>query len=245
MKAFLACSVDQGLRFFARGAYTAPMPIPKPSPDRPPLRANVFESMQYANTTLALLFPSYVERGSIMPCANLFIGGPDAEFGHFFHENTEEEVALVIADHGALKETGTVMIAPLLHGVNSFMKDPKDPASFLLIVITQRQRDSGAQSERILFRCKCNEVLFEHAFDATPPDTFAFGEDKLLITTRESSAAAEAFNGDEKARTCKRCGNVSAPFPIGPWGWTRHASQHRAVARGRTILAAAAAGSGQ
>jgi hypothetical protein len=217
------------------------MPIPKPSPDRPPLRANVFEFMQYANTSLAPLFPAYLERGSIMPCATVFMGGPDAEFGHFFHENTEEEVALVMADHGAHKGTGTVMIAPLLHGVNSFLKDPHDPASFLLIVITQRQRDAGAQSEKILFRCKCNEVLFEYAFDATPPDTFAFGEEKILITTRESSMAAEAFNADEGARTCKRCGTVSKPFPIDSWGWSRHTAQFRTVARARAILAAAGA----
>jgi hypothetical protein len=216
--------------------------IPKPSPDRPPLRANVFEAMQYANTSLAPMFPTYLERGSIVPCATLFIGGPDAEFGHFFHENTEEEVALVMADNKAHKGTGTVMIAPLHHGVNSFLKDPKDPESFLLIMITQRQRDRDAQSERILFRCKCNEVLFDFGFDATPPDTFEAGVDKILITTRESSAAAEAFNADENLRTCKRCGTVAAPFPITPWGWTQHTAQYRAVARARSILTAAANG---
>jgi hypothetical protein len=196
--------------------------------------------MQYANTSLAPLFPPYLERGSIMPCATLFVGGPEAEFGHFFHENTEEEVALVIADHGAHKGTGTVMIAPLHHGVNSFLKDPKDPESFLLIMITQRQRDAGPQAERILFRCKCNEVLFEYGFDATPPDAFVPGVDKILITTRDSSAAAEAFNADEKLRTCKRCGTVAAPFPIAPWGWTQHTLQHRTVARARAILSGTA-----
>lgn len=214
--------------------------IPPPSPDRPPLRANVFEFMQYANTSLAPMFPTYLERGSIVPCATLFIGGPDAEFGHFFHENTEEEVALVMADHGAHKGTGTVMIAPLHHGVNSFLKDPKDPASFLLIMITQRQRDAGPQAERILFRCKCNEVLYDFGFDATPPATFVPGVDKILITTRDSSSAAEAFNADEKLRTCKRCGTVAPPFPIAPWGWTQHTAQHRAVARARAVLTTAA-----
>jgi len=212
--------------------------IPPPSPERPPLRTNVFEFMQYANTSLAPLFPAYLERGSIVPAATLFIGGEDAEYGHFFHDNTEEEVGLVIADRGAHKNTGSVMVAPLLHGVNCFLKDPKDPESFMLTVITQRQREHDPQSERVFFRCGCNEVLFEHTFDATPADTFQTDVDKILLTTLESGDAAAAFNADQALRTCKRCGKVSPPFPLAAWGWLQHANQHRAVARARAVLTA-------
>jgi len=214
------------------------MPIPKPSPDRPPLRTNVFEFMQFSNTSLAPLFPAYLERGAIVPCATLFIGGPDAEYGHFFHENTEEEVGLVIADRGAHKGTGTVMVAPQLHGVNSFLKDPKDPESFMLIIITQRQRERDAQSERVFFRCGCNEVLFEHKYDATPVDAFEPDGVKIFLTTNESADAAAAFNADVALRTCKRCGTVAPPFPLAAWGWLQHAQQYRAVARARAVLLA-------
>jgi hypothetical protein len=192
--------------------------------------------MQYSNTSLAPLFPSYVERGAIVPCATLFMGGKDAEYGHFFHENTEEEVGLVIADQGALKGTGTIMVAPQLHGVNCFLKDPKDPESFLLIVITQRQSDEGAQSERVFFRCGCNNVLFERSFDATPVDAFEPDVDKIFLSTPHSAATAEAFNADVALRTCSRCGKVHEPFPLDAWGWSRHTSQHRAVARARAAL---------
>ena len=194
--------------------------------------------MQYSNTSLAPLFPSYVERGSIVPCATLFMGGKDAEYGHFFHDNTEEEVGLVIADHGAVKGTGTIMVTPQLHGVNCFLKDPKDPESFLLIVITQRQSDQGPQSERVFFRCGCNNVLFEHSYDATPEDTFQRDIDKIFVSTPQSAAAAEAFNADIALRTCSRCGKVHEPFPVGAWGWSQHASQYRTVARARATLAA-------
>jgi hypothetical protein len=142
----------------------------------------------------------------------------------------------VIADHGAHKGSGTVMVAPQLHGVNCFLKDPKDPESFLLIVITQRQSDSGEQKERVFFRCGCNQVLFEHAYDATPADTFKTGVDKVFVSMPQSSVAAETFNADVALRTCKRCGTVAAPFPVSAWGWTQHANQHRTVARARAVL---------
>lgn len=210
--------------------------IPPPAPDRPPLRTSVFEFMQFSNTTLAPLFPAYIERGAIVPAGTLFIGGPDAEYGHFFHDNTEEEVGLVIADHGAVKGTGTIMVAPQLHGVNCFLKDPEDPESFLMIVITSRQRDADAQSERVFFRCGCNQVLFEYGYDATPDDTFSPSPVKLFKTMRESAAAAEAFNADVAARTCSRCGKVHDPFPVERWGWSQHASQHRTIARAHDVL---------
>lgn len=195
--------------------------------------------MQFSNTSLSPLFPAYLQRGAIVPCATMFIGAPGAEYGHFFHENTEEEVGLVIADHGAVKGTGTVMVAPLLHGVNAFLKDSSDPESFLLIVITQRQNERNEQKERVFFRCGCNQVLFEHSFDSTPSERFEGDVDHAFTSLIESSEAAERFNADETNRTCSRCGKVAAPFPVGAWGWTQHSAQYRAVARARAELTAA------
>jgi hypothetical protein len=197
--------------------------IPPPSADRPPLRANAYEFAQTANTTLAPMFP-YVQRGAIVPTTTLFTGGPDAEYGHFFHDNTEEEVALVIADNGGIKNRGMVMIAPQLHGVQCFLKDPADPESFLLIVITQRQRDAGEQKERVFFRCGCNNVLFERGYDATPDEAYDPRRNTGFTTIVQSAAIAGEFNGDEANRTCSRCGKVSPAFPLGAWGWATYAA---------------------
>ena len=137
---------------------------------------------------------------------------------------------------GTMKPTGTVMIAPLLHGVQCFLKDPKDPENYLLIVITQRQPDDREQRERVFFRCGCNEILFEYAYDATPAGTYDPHSHELLLTTRHSSEAAERFNDDVANRTCKRCGKVADPFPIEAWGWTTHTRAHDVADRARAAL---------
>jgi hypothetical protein len=206
--------------------------IPRPSPDRPPLRVNAYEHAQLANTSLAPLFP-YMQRGAIVPTTTLFVGSPDAEFGHFFHENTEEEVALVIADHEGLKGKGMMMIAPQLHGVQCFLKEPHDPQSFLLIVITQRQNDTEAQRERVFFRCGCNNVLFERSYDSTPADVHDPRANHVFITNRESAAVAIEYNSDEALRTCSKCGKVNPPFPHRAWGWEAHTVLHTVAADAR------------
>lgn len=209
--------------------------IPPPSPDRPPLRSNVYEAAWMANTSLATMFP-YVHRGAIVPGVTLFMGGENAEYGHFFHENTEEEIALVMGGRGTMKPTGTVMIAPLLHGVQAFLKDPKDPQNYLLIVITQRQPDDREQHERVFWRCGCNEVLFEFAYESTPSAVYDPHSSEMLLTTRYSSEAAERFNADVANRTCKRCGKVAEPFPVEAWGWTLNTRSHDAVETARAAL---------
>jgi hypothetical protein len=215
--------------------------IAPPSPDRPPLRVNAYEHAQLANTSLAPLFP-YMQRGAIVPTTTLFVGSPDAEFGHFFHENTEEEVALVIADRNGIKGKGMVMIAPQLHGVQCFLKEPHDPESFLLIVITQRQNDTAEQKERVFFRCGCNNVLFERSYDATPADTYDPRANHVFLTTSKSAAVAIEYNSDETNRTCSKCGKVNPPFPHQAWGWEAHTTLHTAAADARraNVLAEAA-----
>ena len=63
------------------------------------------------------------------------------------------------------------MAQPNLHGVNSFLRDPESPDSFLLVTIVQRQSDTEAQTEKLIWRCmKCHEHLFVHEFTDRPTD---------------------------------------------------------------------------
>jgi hypothetical protein len=212
--------------------------IPKPSPDRPPLRVNAYEFLASANTSLLPFFP-YVERGAIVPAGNLVYGGPDRDYGHFYHQNTEEEVVLTMGERGALKGTGTIMNTPLEHGVNSFLKDPADPESFLCNVIVQRQRESGPQSERFYIRCGCNEIIYSLAFDGTPGDVYDPRIHSNFKTLGDSARGVDEFNSDESVRTCKRCGKIAAPFPRDTWGWNRHDDTYRFAMKAEQTLQAA------
>jgi len=49
--------------------------ISAPSPNRSPLKVNVYEFAKDPATTLAPLFP-YFDAGSIVPCLSVFRGGP-------------------------------------------------------------------------------------------------------------------------------------------------------------------------
>jgi hypothetical protein len=67
--------------------------IPPPDPDREPLKVNVYERMSKAAAQLTPLFP-YDSAGAIIPAGAVLVGGPDVEYGHFFHWNTVNEVAV-------------------------------------------------------------------------------------------------------------------------------------------------------
>ena len=100
--------------------------IPAPRPDRPPLHSNAFDVAQGSNTQLKPLFP-YLHPGAMVPASALLIGGPDADYGHFFHHNTQHEIVLTLAANGAMLTTGQLFVGALIHGVNSFLKNEKDP----------------------------------------------------------------------------------------------------------------------
>jgi len=65
--------------------------IPARSPNRSPLKVNVFEFARDAATTLAPLFP-YFDTGSIVPGLSVFRGEPGRCYGRFQHFNTVDEV---------------------------------------------------------------------------------------------------------------------------------------------------------
>jgi hypothetical protein len=142
--------------------------IPPPNPDREPLKVNVYERRAKAAAELMPLFP-YDSAGAILPAGAVMVGGPDMEYGHFFHWNTVNEVVVTYGGNGAMLAPGQIMALQQLHGVNSFLRDEKDPEAFAVMVVTQHQSSSGDQSEALIARCKkCKAELVRHSYDATP-----------------------------------------------------------------------------
>ncbi len=209
--------------------------IPPPDGGREPLKVNVYERMQHANTKLVPLFP-YYGPGAMVLSGAVFRGSPGYDVGHFFHKNSVQEVTFVWGSSGALLETGRVMAGASLHGVNSFLRDPDSPDSFVLVTICQRQTDSEPQTEQVIFRCtKCHEHLLVHEFTETPSDdeTMRFPE---FPTINQSVEPVERFNRDEAVRTCAKCGHLNDQFPMERWGWDQWAMQQRTANEARDAL---------
>lgn len=226
--------------------------IPKPTGRREPLKTNVFERMVGASSQLLELFP-YHDSGAVVPCGAIFTGDPDdGEFGHFFHWNTVEELTVVYGANGAMLQTGQIFANQSLHGVNSFLRDPKDPGAYAVMTITQRQSEEGEQREAIIFRCqKCHQQLLRFEYESTPkgldgyrPDQWGGTPDDeypMFSTTWGSAEAAARYN-DESVRTCGKCGHVNDEFPEPKWGWTRYVEQSRTTNRSKAALRSAIQG---
>ena len=168
--------------------------IPPPRPYWPPLHSNAFDVAEGSNTQLKPLFP-YLHPGAMVPCSALLIGGPNADYGHFFHHNTQHEIVLTLAANGAMLPTGQLYVGAVIHGVNSFLKNEKDPKSFATFVITQMQAESGVQTEGCSLRCaKCHEQIFFKEFDATPVPDATEANLPLVV------AALPALFGDIRTR---------------------------------------------
>ncbi|MBN1209672.1 MAG: hypothetical protein JXB05_32790 [Myxococcaceae bacterium] len=214
--------------------------IPPPRADRPPLRVNVFNAMQKANTTLTLLFP-YLHAGAIVPASSLFLGGPGQDYGQFYHHNSVDEVIIAFAANEATLETGQVYTGGRVHGVNSFLKDQTRPGSFALFTVTQRQLDEGPQPEALSLICSaCRKQLFKCEFDgASSPEAVEL--DHPFATLVVPQEQLREFNADAARRTCPDCGHVNAPFPLRAWGWDLYASQSAAMAQARQALIRASA----
>ncbi len=214
-----------------------------PDPVRPPLAANIFRVMEQANSELIPLFP-YLHEGAMVPGGSIFRGGQGVDYGHFFHSNSVDEVALVFGSSGAHVPPGQVYALSRVHGVTSPLRDDAEPNSFQVGTITQRQSIGGDQTEAILFRCKkCGEELFRHDYDATPvADDGSTGEPYPGFGTLAGSlVAADAYNDDEAAHTCKSCGTLNPHFPVDIWGWKRYAEQSWTINAARKSLDAMAA----
>ncbi|MDP4511793.1 cupin domain-containing protein [Nonomuraea turcica] len=224
--------------------------IPLPGRDKEVLKINVFERGMSLNTQLAPMFP-YVGPGDLVPTACLLRGRPGEEYGQFWHENSQEEVTYAFGSNLAMLPAGSLVVAPKIHGVNSFLKEPHNPDAFLFLVIVQRQSDADAnpedQYEAIHLRCEeCQEMLLRHVFSADPtrPQDHGGHEDDrypAFATVHGAVVAAEKFNNDEELRTCGKCGHLNAPFPAATWGWHHYVSQSRLVNTARSQVSPTAA----
>ena len=209
-----------------------------------PLKVNVYDFARTATTTLAPLFP-YAEPGSIVPCVTAFRGSPGRRFGAFQHFNTVDEVMMNFGSHGAAPRPGMVATGAALHQVSVRMTDPDDENACQLNVITQRQSEDGAsQHERVTFFCvNCQAALMERSFPSHPSATaenrYDAGSRGPLETVIESAHTAEAYNGDDDARTCKKCSHVNEAFPLEYWGWRRYVEQSLTSADARRSFVAA------
>lgn len=224
--------------------------IPPPSGKREPLKVNVFDLMTGAASQLLPLFP-YHDAGAIVPTGSIMTGDPhDSDFGHFFHYNTVEEVAITFGAHQAMLQTGQIFVTQQLHGVNSFLRDSADPEAFILITVTQHQAEEEDQAEAILFRCqRCSEQLVRFDYNATPKgsaghdptqwDGHLDDEVQMFATIWGSDRAALEYE-PEPARTCPNCGHVSPPHPHHKWGWNRYVAQVRTADSAKRALRAAA-----
>jgi hypothetical protein len=224
--------------------------IPLPTGHREPMKVNVYNFMTGATCQLLPLFP-YDDAGAMVPCGAVFTGDPeDSEFGHFFHYNTVQEVAVTFGANNAMLQSGQIFVTQQLHGVNSFLRDTADPEAFIMMTITQHQSEDGDQDEAILFRCqKCHEELLRHEYNATPKgvdgyDPSQWGgsmtdEVPMFTTIWGTNKAAVDYN-DESVRTCPKCGHLNAPHPHHKAGWQRYLNQVRAAESAKRALRSAA-----
>jgi len=215
--------------------------IPKPDPNREPLKANVYRLVQSSPTALVPLFP-YVDEGSIVPCAATFSGGPGRRYGRFQHFNTVDEIAVMFGASGQLtRGAGMVRVGPKLHMVQAPMENPEDPANSGVVVITQRQSIGEEQREEYRFVCeKCDRRLFIMEADATPPKRGATPPGASpFLTIVETAEAARRFNDDEASRKCKHCGHQNPPFPSESWGWDVYVRQSGVAQRAQASMTAA------
>lgn len=209
--------------------------MPKPSADRQPLKANVYEVSRTLVSTLTPLFP-YMDEGAIVPTVALFYGDAAGGYGYFQHVNTVDEIAIIFGAGGTTGrgKGGLVRLSTRDHGVGNLLTDPTSPACYSLVTITQRQSTGMEQKESVSFDCeKCGTQVFKFEYVSRPPrrghQRDEMGSIPFLPTVIESANAAEAYNSDEANRTCKKCGHVNPRFPLDRWGWARYRDQTKAV----------------
>ena len=217
--------------------------IAPPDGKREALKANAYERLLGANTNLLPIFP-YADAGAMVPCIAKFHGGPDVEFGQFFHYNSADEVVINIGANKAMTKTGQIFATHGSHGVNSFLRAPQDPEAFITVVVTQRQSEGEPQREAISFRCaKCQEELCRFDYDAHPLGSPGYDPTKLGGSFDDAypgfpSLIAEqaAVELQEATRHCRHCGHENEAFPADAWGVLKYADAVEVVNRARKAL---------
>ncbi|MBN9080856.1 MAG: hypothetical protein J0I16_05115 [Rhizobiales bacterium] len=201
-----------------------------------PMKVNAFEAARQGNTQLLPLFP-YQGAGDIVPCvAALASDGKGMHIGYFVHTNAVDEVGVSFGSTGRIR-SGDVFVGHKSHGVGG----DSDQAFFAVLVITQRQFESGDQPEGVTFQCeKCATELFRYDFDGGLSDEESRGDLLPLPSLKGSNDAAMMLNTDEAKRTCKSCGHVTQPFPLHIWGWGHYMRRTGITSNARRALVEAA-----
>ena len=79
--------------------------IPEPDDARPPLKSNVFKFAAGIASQLQPMFP-YESAGNLVPCVAVMQGIDGGHYGHFFHWNSVEEIAVVFGSRNGMLATG-------------------------------------------------------------------------------------------------------------------------------------------
>ena len=109
----------------------------------------------------------------------------------------------------------------------------------MVIVVVQRQADSGIQREGVGYICaKCQGRLLDHEFssandtaDKAPLPGFV----PPLETLIEGGKAAVELNTVKGRLTCNKCGHENQPFPIDVWGWETYHHCYDATEEARAL----------
>jgi len=219
--------------------------IAPPSDERIPLKVNCYDYARTATAALSPMFP-YFAPGCIVPCIALQDPGARGEMGYFVHHNTVQEVNLCVGSSNTFRVPGGVSVGPTTHPVGQKPDQAEHSSMYYMGVITQRQAVGVPQREAMIFHCdKCGAELLRRDYDADEfPDRLDGPTDPQIIglpTISQSSAAAEAYNASDAARTCKSCGHVSKPFPTGYWGWDHYRRRTAIAVASRKIMSDVAA----
>lgn len=212
----------------------------RPAPHKRPVKVNVFEMVTRSVGTLQLvpIFP-YMDDGAIVPCLSITKGGGELEPFQFFHANVVAESILCLAEQGATMKTGQLIKTTPVHGVNTFLKKPKDPESFYVVLVTIRMLGDKVQQEGFILRCsKCNTIVYQRDFDVKQGPTWKHYAEFYAL--RYYAECCEEFNADEAKRTCPKCATVQQPFPLKQMGWRLYADNVEVANRGREALENAA-----
>lgn len=223
--------------------------VPSPSGPREPLKVSIYERIAKASAQLMPIFP-YDGAGAIVPCGALLYGGADKSHGHFFHWNTVSELLVAWGGAEGMIPVGSLMATQPFHGVNSFLRDEKNPEAFMLATITQRQSSEAGQREALSAKCeKCKQEILKFEYAAAPEGTPDYdatahggyeGDVVPQFSTQWGSQEFVRMRNSDEVRICKNCGHENYVFNQAPWGWNVLYEKTDAVNRGYRSLDAAA-----
>lgn len=138
----------------------------------------------------------------------MVVGGPNqrkdfhVEDGEEFFFQVEGDITLRIISDGEVREIpireGEMFLLP-----PGIPHSPQRPPNTIGLVI-ERRRDEGEQDHLRWFCEKCGTVLYDSSF-------------QLVDLGKQLKPIIEQFYGDEKLRTCRKCGHVMpVPAPAAP-----------------------------